>query len=84
MARGWESKAIEEQQAELDRADTRGPVVTVAQRERLQERRGLELSRARLTASLATARADSHRQGIEAALAEVEARIAALDAATPR
>lgn len=78
MARGWESKAVEAQQAERQRGDARGPVVTAAERERLQRRRGLELSRTRLEASLASASSDAHRRGLEAALADLDRQLAAL------
>jgi len=69
MARGWESKSVEAQQAEREaRADPAGPAVSPDEAARLAKRRTLELTRARALADLATARSPAHRQMLEAAI----------------
>jgi hypothetical protein len=68
MARGWESKSVEAQQADREhRADPAGPA-SQEEAERLARRRTLELTRARALADLATARSPAHRQMLEAAI----------------
>jgi len=79
MARGWESKSVESQRLDADAArEQRGPV-TAEQRQRLQKRRGLELSRARVLHQLEETEAPVRRQALEAALAQLDADLAALD-----
>ena len=78
MARGWESKAVEAQQEDAMRAargSARSPEV-LALRER---RRALELARTRAQNDLARASAPAHRQMLEAAIAALDAQIAALE-----
>jgi hypothetical protein len=76
MSKGWESKSVEEQQAERAapvEAKTRidGP--------KARARQALELQREQI---LSTRTANPHRRAaLEAALAQVEAQIVALDAA---
>ena len=75
MSKGWESKSVEEQQAELAapveaRAKIDGP--------KERARQALELQREQI---LSARTANPHRRAaLEAALAQVEAQIAALDA----
>ena len=78
MARGWESKAIEQQQ-EAARAGDRPPKrrLTESELRREHERRGLELSRERIRRELETASRPAHRSMLEAALAELERRLGA-------
>ena len=78
MARGWESKSIESQQADAEGAKSLPPELTPAEREALEARRGLELARARTEAELAAASQPAHRtmldqrlQAIRDALAKV-------------
>jgi hypothetical protein len=68
MARGWESKNVEEQQAERQRGDRAIAPPTSDEAERLRRRRTLELARARTAADLAAARSDAHRRSLQAAL----------------
>jgi hypothetical protein len=76
MSKGWESKSVEEQQAERAvpvevRARIDGP--------KARARQTLELQREQI---LSTRTSNPHRRAaLEAALAQVEAQIAALDAA---
>jgi hypothetical protein len=68
MARGWESKSVEAQQAEREaRTNPAGPA-SPDEAARLAKRRTLELTRARALADLATARSPAHRQMLEAAI----------------
>jgi hypothetical protein len=78
MARGWESKSIESQQADAatDRAKQAAPSPEAIAAE--SRRRDLALSRARVTADLERATAPAHRQMLERALADLDARIAAI------
>ena len=79
MARGWESKSIEQQQEER-REESKGPrpVVSAAHRERKRKAEGLELSRKRLAQQLQAASNPRHRQMLEAALAEVDRQLASI------
>jgi hypothetical protein len=78
MARGWESKSIESQQDDAARQKSVKPALTAEQREVLERRRTLELSRARLAGDLSRATAPPHRRMLERALADLDAQLAAL------
>ena len=69
MARGWESKAVEEQQAEAERKSEldRSPREASA----TDRRRTLELARTQLAAQLELARTDAQRAALRAALDEL-------------
>ena len=79
MARGWESKSVEEQQeaAAQQRVADAAPEVPEAEAERRRELVSLQLVRARVLADLQRACRPAHRGMLETALADVEARIAA-------
>ena len=69
MARGWESKSIESQQADREAARSAGgPEATPEEAARLARRRTLELTRARAVADLAAARSTGHRAMLDAAI----------------
>jgi hypothetical protein len=76
MARGWESKSIEQQQEEMleNRKITRAPL-PASQQERNRKRDGLLLSREHLTQQLQTAGNPRHRQMLELALAELNRQL---------
>jgi hypothetical protein len=78
MARGWESKSIESQQA--DAAADRGKKAALSPEALAAEsrRRELTLARARVAADLERASVAAHRQMLRRALADLDARIAAL------
>jgi len=79
MARGWESKAVEEQQAEA--AATSDPTrmrFEPAQIARQNQREGLVLSRKRVLQQLQAAKNPLHRKMLEAALGDLEAQLARL------
>jgi hypothetical protein len=79
MARGWESKAIEDQQAEAaalpDPAKLRLDPEQVA---RQNQQQGLLLSRKRVLQQLQAAHNPIHRKMLEAALGELDAQLARL------
>ena len=84
MARGWESKSVEEQQAEAredkQRLKTR---LTPEQAARRRQREGLSLSRQRVLQQLVAAKDPRHRQILEQALADLDAQIELFKTADP-
>jgi hypothetical protein len=80
MARGWESKAVEDQVREAENGRDRKvlPPPTPAERERAARREGLLRSRARIASTLGAARDPRHREQLERALAHIDAELAAL------
>jgi hypothetical protein len=78
MARGWESKSVEEQQIEGRRSD-RGEVLTPEQKEIRRKREGLELSRRRVLQDIETTRSEVRRASLEKALAFLDEEISKLD-----
>jgi hypothetical protein len=80
MARGWESKAIEEQQLERDRRQVHKAAPAARDPEAAARRQGLELARARALEDLGRARTPAHRALLEATLAEIDTRLRTLDA----
>jgi hypothetical protein len=85
MARGWESKSVEDQQAEAEvrREKPAAPALGEAERQRLAKRAALGLSRARVLQDLQAACHPNHRAMLEQSLAFLDAEIAALDGRTP-
>jgi hypothetical protein len=75
MARGWESKSVEAQQADKDRDDKpeSAPAIDPVKAAR---RRTLELARARAHADLKAARHPAHREMLERAIRDIEAQLA--------
>ena len=76
MARGFESKDVEYQQAESQRPRMRAVPLTPEQRETVERRRTLELALARAQADLGTATASSHRRMLEQAIEALRERLA--------
>lgn len=80
MARGWESKSVEQQQEEM--ADCRNAIhssASPAQQLLARKRDGLLLSHKRLTQQLQTAVNLRHRQMLQRALAEVDAQLSSFE-----
>ena len=73
MARGFESKDVEFQQAEAERQKTLRPALTAAEREREARRRSLELALIKARADRDLARSDAHRRMLDQAVAALEA-----------
>jgi hypothetical protein len=77
MARGFESKDVEFQQAEAARERVPRRPLTTDERETLARRQTLELTLARARNELASARSDAHRRMLERAIASLEAQFQA-------
>lgn len=83
MARGWESKSVEAQQDAAEAPRTKGPALTPEQAARKAERATLMLARTRALADLQKACVAAHRAMLEQAIADLDARLAALDSRHP-
>ncbi len=81
MARGWESKSVEEQiaVAEAEKQARERSELTAAERERQANRARLLLVRARIVHDLEAASHERHRTQLKQALAEIDAQIGATD-----
>jgi len=75
MARGFESKDVEYQQAEAERTKTVAPSLTPDEREARARRRTIELALARARADLDAARSPAHRDMLTQAIAALEQRL---------
>jgi len=75
VARGWESKSVEQQQDEAASKKERHELLTPEQIADRQRREGLELSRQRILQQLQVACNPRHRQMLQRALAELEERL---------
>ena len=76
MARGWESKSVEQQQEEF--ASNRGKGSQPLNPQQIaaeHERRSLELSRQHILQQMQVACNPRHRQMLEAALAELDRKL---------
>ncbi len=76
MARGFESKDVEFQQAEAARDSTVRRALTPDEREAQARRRTIELALARAKADLGVARSDAHRQMLTEAIKTLEEQLA--------
>jgi predicted ArsR family transcriptional regulator len=76
MARGFESKDVEFQQAEAERGRTFKRPLTPAEREAQNKRRTLELALSRARADRDITRSEAHRHMLDAAVSELEAQLA--------
>jgi hypothetical protein len=77
MARGFESKDVEYQQAEAERGSSTGQGMTAAERDVQTRRRTVQLALARARADLKAARTDAHKRMLAAAIATLEQQLAA-------
>ena len=77
MARGWESKAVEEQQQEALGRET-APVQPAVDPALATERESLRMARHRALADLQVACAPAHRAMLEHAIRDLEARLRSL------
>jgi hypothetical protein len=75
MARGFESKDVEFQQAEVERGKQTRPALTPEEREAQDKRRTIELSLARAKADLILARTPAHRRMLSDAIAALEQQL---------
>ncbi len=76
MARGWESKSVEQQQ-ELATSDAgrAKPRMTAEEIDAERRRESLQLSRRRVLQQLEVASNPRHREMLEAALADLDAQL---------
>ena len=77
MARGFESKDVEVQQAEAERRPSARHELTAEERALAERRRTVQLALARARADLEAARSDAHRRMLTAAIATLEQQLAA-------
>ena len=80
MARGWESKSVEDQieEARRSQAVAEGLVQSPEEKERERKVESLKLERSRLTEQLNRARSESHQRMIRQSLEAIEKEIATL------
>ena len=83
MARGWESKSVEQQQEEMSeqRKTVRAPI-SPDEQQRNRKREGLLLSRERITQQLHAASNPRHRQMLEQAIAELDRQLSSFEQVT--
>lgn len=80
MARGWESKSVEQQQAEMpERGKPARPPLSPEQQERDRKRQGLLLSRTRMSRQLEAAENPRHRQMLRQAIAELDRQLSSFE-----
>jgi hypothetical protein len=75
MARGWESKSVEQQQEEASTQQNHKAALTPEEMAKENRVRGLELSKQHILQRLQNACNPRHRQMLEAALAELDAQL---------
>ncbi len=79
MARGWESKSVEEQQAEAVSSPAPAkPQLTPAQIASQRHMQGLMLSRQHVLQQLEAAQNPRHREILQSALADLDTQLAQL------
>jgi hypothetical protein len=78
MARGWESKSVEEQQSAANTQAESKQRLTPQQAARKQAREAIELSRRSVLQQLDEVQNPRHRQMLEGALAELDERLTRL------
>jgi hypothetical protein len=76
MARGWESKSVEDQMdtAKADRDAQVKPKLSVEDRERHTRMQSLRLSRARIVSLMESTRSERYRAQLQRTLAELDAQ----------
>ena len=81
MARGWESKSVEDQVAAAEAAkEARAkPRLSAREREALERKRSLLLSRAQVRARLASATHENYRKQLERALRDLDQQLEELE-----
>ena len=78
MARGWESKAVEDQQHEAQGRQPAKVAVAPADAARAAQRATWQLARTRALSDLQHACAPAHRAMLEAAIRDLDGKIATL------
>jgi hypothetical protein len=75
VARGWESKSVEEQQAERVNSAEQKPAISPEERKRLGQTASYRLMLAKLENDLKNAHDERHRKMIESAIAEISGKL---------
>lgn len=76
MARGWESKSVEAQQAEAsDKSAKPRPPMSAEEAARFREKENLRLSRQRVLQQLEASTNPRHRQMLEDSLADLDEKL---------
>ncbi len=77
MARGWESKSVEDQIAEAEQRKLAAttPKLSPAEIEQRERIANLQMARSRLLEQLSRVRSAAHQQMLERALADIEAQL---------
>jgi hypothetical protein len=76
MARGWESKSVEAQQADaVDKSSPGKPRLTPEEAKRVREKESLRLSLRNVVEQLARSQNSQHREMLERAKTDLERRI---------
>jgi hypothetical protein len=85
MARGWESKSVEDQihERESSAQAASAPKVTPEEIQRRSKRDGLQVVRTRTLTALQSVCDTRHRAHLERVLADIEAQLKALDDSNP-
>jgi hypothetical protein len=79
MARGWESKNVEDQQEQAKMATTGTKMqIDPQEQERNRKKRGLELAMAKINTDIANARDERHKQMLESAKADLDRQMKTL------
>jgi len=80
VARGWESKSVEAQQAEAEeKASGLRRKLSAQEAERLREKEGLRLARQRVLHQMEQSTDPRHRALLGSALADLDAKLSRLD-----
>lgn len=80
MARGWESKSIEAQQAEASNKSYQpGPKISAAEATALREKEGLRLARQQIRQQLQTTSNPRHRKLLQDGLEDLEEKLRTLE-----
>jgi hypothetical protein len=79
MARGFESKDVEFQQAEADRPKGKGPVLTALEREAQDRQRTIAMALSNARVELAAATNPAHQEMLKHAIAALEQQLASPD-----
>jgi hypothetical protein len=83
MARGWESKSVEQQQADaLDDRDARRPRLSETEQRRNRQRENLLLARKRLADELQSATRPERLRMLHESLAEIDKQLSSFDNVT--
>jgi hypothetical protein len=79
MARGWESKSVEQQEEMAEQRKPARAQISLDEQQRIRKCEGLLLSRGRLTQQLQAASHPRHRQMLEWAIAELDRQLSSFE-----